>query len=105
MVFLAEHPQRRRVQEAALADALHDAYPDGPPPDVAAWLAERRDTPAEHRRSHGYLNPGGIPLALPFQTTRRPSECCPPALINRGPSTPRRLSRTIGSVPAPVSER
>lgn len=57
MVFLAEHPQPRRTEEAALADALNDAYPNGLPPDMAAWLAERRQTPAAHRRSHGAPRP------------------------------------------------
>ncbi len=70
MVFLAEHPQRRRIEEAALADALHHAYPDGLPPDMAAWLAERRDTPAAHRRSHGVPEPRRRPTrpSLPEDT-------------------------------------
>jgi hypothetical protein len=57
MVFLAEHPHRRRVEEALLADALDDAYPDELPGDMVAWLAERRQTPAAHRRTHGARQP------------------------------------------------
>ncbi|MGA2319368.1 MAG: hypothetical protein ABSG95_01325 [Solirubrobacteraceae bacterium] len=57
MVFLAENPQRRRIEEAVLADALHDAFPDGLPPDMEAWLAERRQTPAAHTRTHGASQP------------------------------------------------
>jgi len=57
MVFIAEDPQRRRVEEAMLVDALDDAYPDGLPADMAAWLAERRQTPAAHRRTHGAPQP------------------------------------------------
>lgn len=57
MVFLGEHPQRRQVEEAMLDDALDDAYPDGLPADIAAWLAERRQTPAAHRRTHGARQP------------------------------------------------
>ncbi len=57
MVFLAEHPQRRRIEEAVLLDALDDAYPDGLPAHVTAWLAERRATPDAHRRGHGAREP------------------------------------------------
>jgi hypothetical protein len=53
MVFLAERPQRRRIEEAALADALHNAYPNGLPPDMEDWLSERRQAPAARQRSHG----------------------------------------------------
>jgi hypothetical protein len=57
MVFLAEHPQRRRIEEGMLVDALDDAYPDGLPTDMTAWLAERQQTPGAHRRTHGARQP------------------------------------------------
>lgn len=57
MVFLAERPERRRIEEAALAEALHDAYPNGFPPDIAAWLSERQHAPAAHTRTHGAPEP------------------------------------------------
>ena len=57
MVFLAERPERRRVEEVALSEALHDAYPDGLPPDIAAWLSERQHAPAPHTRTHGVPAP------------------------------------------------
>ncbi len=55
--FLAEHPERRRLEEAALADALRDAYPHELPDDVARWLALRAREPASHRRRHGARQP------------------------------------------------
>lgn len=57
IVFLAEHPERRRLEEATLADALDAAYPRGLPDDVAAWLDQRRQTPVAHRRTHGARHP------------------------------------------------
>jgi len=66
MLFLAEHPQRRLIEDATLADALHDAYPDGLPDDIAAWLAERQQTPAAHRRAHGAPQPRRHPTRPPL---------------------------------------
>jgi hypothetical protein len=65
MVYLAENQQRRRVEEDMLNDALHEAYPDGLPSDMAAWLAELRQTPNAHRRTHGASQPRRHPDTRP----------------------------------------
>lgn len=57
VIFLAEHPERRRPEEAALIDALREAYPDELPDDVARWLAVRAREPASRRREHGASQP------------------------------------------------
>jgi hypothetical protein len=56
MAFLAAHPERR--DEAALSDALREAFPSGDlPAEVSAWLDERGRTPLARRRGHGAAHP------------------------------------------------
>ena len=65
MAFLAEHPERRDAGDALLIDAIHEAYGDDVPGDVAAWLAVHRRSPEPRRRRHG--------AAHPRRTDARPS--------------------------------
>ncbi len=52
IVFLAAHPDRRRIEQAVIGEALREEYGDSKPDWIADWLA-RRDGPAARVRAHG----------------------------------------------------
>ena len=52
IVYLAIHPDRRRVEHAVIGEALNEQYGEALPGEIAAWLA-RQPSPAAHRRHHG----------------------------------------------------
>jgi hypothetical protein len=54
--YLAAHPDRRHVDQAVVAEAVHGQYGAGPPDDIARWLA-RRTPPRAHNRRHGAPKP------------------------------------------------
>jgi hypothetical protein len=41
IAFLSRHPERRLLDEGVLSEALHDAFTDGIPAPIAAWLRTR----------------------------------------------------------------
>lgn len=41
ITFLARHPERHSLDEGVLSEALHDAFTDGIPASIAAWLRTR----------------------------------------------------------------
>jgi hypothetical protein len=41
IAFLSRHPERRLLDEGVLSEALHDAFTEGIPASVTAWLRTR----------------------------------------------------------------
>jgi hypothetical protein len=41
IAFLARHPERHLLEEGVLSEALHDAFTDGIPAPITAWLRTR----------------------------------------------------------------
>lgn len=52
IIYLAAHPDRRRVEQAVIREALDEQYGEALPGEIAAWLA-RQPSPAAHPRHHG----------------------------------------------------
>ena len=52
IVYLAAHPDRRRVEQAVIGEALHQEYGEDTPEEVAHWLAGQPSLTA-HVRQHG----------------------------------------------------
>lgn len=58
MEFLASHEEIHELSDGVLHDAIEDSYaPTEVPPDIAAFLAERRDALDAHVRGHGAEHP------------------------------------------------
>ena len=54
VVYLAAHPERRRVEQTVIGEALREEYGDRVPDEVVNWLATQPSiTP--HPRHHGAL--------------------------------------------------
>jgi hypothetical protein len=51
-VYLAAHPDRRRVEQAVIGEALGEEYGEDLPEEIAAWLA-REPSLSAHPRHHG----------------------------------------------------
>jgi hypothetical protein len=52
IVYLAAHPDRRRVEQAVIGEALREQYGEHVPEEIANWLA-RQPGLAAHVRQHG----------------------------------------------------
>jgi hypothetical protein len=52
IVHLAGHPERRRLEQAVIGEALRDAYAADVPAEITTWLAAH-PSPAPHTRHHG----------------------------------------------------
>jgi hypothetical protein len=52
IVYLAARPDRRRVEQAVVGEALREEYGEEVPGEIAAWLA-RQPSLAAHLRPHG----------------------------------------------------
>ncbi len=56
IVYLAARPDRRRVEQAVITEALREEYGEEVPEEIAAWLA-RQPSLAAHLRPHGPAAP------------------------------------------------
>jgi hypothetical protein len=52
IVYLAAHPDRRRVEQAVIGEALRERYGRNVPADLSEWLAGQ-PRPAAAPRRHG----------------------------------------------------
>jgi len=56
IVYLAAHPERRRVEQAVIGEALGEEYGEEVPDEIADWLSRGPDLTA-HPRHHGARQP------------------------------------------------
>jgi len=56
IVYLAAHPERRRVESAVIGEALREEYGECLPQEIAAWLVGQPSIMG-HFRSHGASEP------------------------------------------------
>jgi len=52
VIYLASHPERRRVEQAVVGEALREEYRGDLPPEIDDWLA-RQPVAAPRQRPHG----------------------------------------------------
>jgi hypothetical protein len=64
IVYLAAHPERRRVEQAVIGEALREEYGEGVPEEIAEWLA-RQPSVTAHPRHHGVPAPRRRPHSRP----------------------------------------
>lgn len=56
IVYLAAHPERRRVEQAVIGEALREEYGEDMPDEIEDWLA-RQPSLTAHPRHHGARTP------------------------------------------------
>ncbi|HYB26440.1 MAG TPA: hypothetical protein VEF89_07500 [Solirubrobacteraceae bacterium] len=66
IVYLAAHPERRRVEPAVIGEALREAYGQHIPGEIANWLAREHGPVPRHR------HPGAPPPQRQFHSRPLP---------------------------------